>query len=226
MIAIRKKMFVGVFAVALFAFGATAASALADTDTWVPPAWAAKSSSTTFSDPSTGLAVTCTTNTASGNSIGTGPDIGALAMKAPTFKNCTDSLGGADTVKPKSSGWTISFISDIGNAKCPSGTGTDDGGGSDCVVIGVPQNAAVINVGGLPGCTLTVQPGGATSVGATVSDPGGKTKDTFTLSGGPEDQLSYSATPSTCLGITGGTAFFSGTYTLSAPNSGVLVDTP
>jgi hypothetical protein len=137
-------------------------------------------------------------------------------MTAPKFSACTDSLGGTDTVKTAASGWTVSFVSDSANPGCPAGTGNDDLGGSDCVVIGVPQNAATIVLGSV-GCTLTIQPGGPTTVGATVSDPGGTTKDTFALSSQP---LTFSGCG------TSGTANFSGTYTMSAPNGGILVDNP
>lgn len=184
-------------------------------DKWVKganSAWAASSSSTTF--VSSVITITCKKDTASGSSVGAGPDIGFLAMNAPTFKSCTDNLGGTDTVTTTKTGWKIAFISDIGNKACPAGTGKDETSGGDCVVITVPKDAAKIVLGSL-GCTLTVQPSGPTNVGATVSDPGGTTKDKFTLS---NQSVAYSGCS------TSGTAKFSGTYTLSKPNNGVLVD--
>lgn len=176
-------------------------------------AWTATSSKTTF--VSSVVTITCTKNTASGSTVGSGPDIGFLAMNAPTFSSCTDNFGGTDTVKTKATGWKIAFVSDIGNKACPAGTGKDETSGGDCVVITVPKDAATIVLGSL-GCTLTVQPSGPTNVGAKVKDPGGTTKDTFTLS---NQSVSYSG----C--ATSGTAKFSGTYTLHSPNGGVLVDT-
>jgi hypothetical protein len=134
------------------------------------------------------------------------------------FSNCKDSLGGTDKVTTAASGWTVHFFSDtgtVGTGKCPAGTGKDETSGSDCVVIGVPKNAATIAVGG-GACTLTVQPNGPTTVGAKVTDPGGTAKDTFTLTSQP---LSFAG-----CGVISGSAAFSGTYTLSAPNGGVLVD--
>ena len=209
-------MFVVLFAAALCALGVGATSAMAaGEDTWVPPKWSASSGSTTFvSGP---LTITCTKNTAGGNTIGQGPDEGALPMSPPKFQSCTDSFGGTDTVKSASKGWTVSFVSDSADAGCPSGTGSDESGGSDCVVLGVPQNAAVITVGSL-GCTVTVQPGGPTTVGATVNDPGGKTKTSFVISNAP-------LIASGC-GATNQASTFTATYTLMQPNSGILVDTP
>ena len=209
------KLFAGLFAGALLAFAMTAGTALASAgseDSWAPPKWAAASKSTTFT--SSLVTVTCTNDTAGGNSIGSGPDAGALAMSAPKFSGCTDSLGGTDTVTTKATGWTVSFVSDSADAGCPAGTGNDEAGGSDCVVIGVPQNAATIVLGSV-GCSLTIQPGGATTVGATMADAGGKTKDSFTLNSQP---LTFSGCG------TSGSATFSGTYTLSSPNGGVLID--
>ncbi|MBV9166192.1 MAG: hypothetical protein JO321_09645 [Solirubrobacterales bacterium] len=48
-----------------------------------------------------------------------------------------------------------------------------------------------------------------------MTDPGGTTKDKFTLS---NQTVSFSGCG------TSGTAKFSGTYTLKSPNGGVLVD--
>jgi hypothetical protein len=155
-------------------------------------------------------------NTAGGSSTGAGPDRGVLAANAPKFSSCHDNFGGTDTVTTKATGWQGAFVSDSGNAKCPTGTGKDETSGGDCVVIDVPQNAATINVGGLGLCKLTVQPSGPTTVGAKVADPGGTTKDKFTLA-------SQAITYKGC-GVASGTAHFSGTYTLHIPNSGVLVD--
>jgi hypothetical protein len=190
--------------------GATGASALV----WQKGAnkpWAASSPKTTF--VSSVITITCDKNTAGGSTVGSGPDIGFLAMNAPMFSECTDNLGGTDTVTTKASGWKVAFYWDKTNAACPSGTG---GGKSlHCVVLQVPKDAATIDLGSL-GCTLTVQPSGPTKVGATAKAPGGTTKDTFTLS---NQSVAYSGCG------TSGTAKFSGTYTLSKPNNGVLVAT-
>lgn len=217
MLKTKRMKIVAALAGALCTFGGVAAIAIAagSEDKWAAganQAWAASSTKTTF--VSSVITVTCKTNTAGGTSVGSGPDIGALAMTAPKFSSCTDSLGGTDTVKTVTSGWTVSFISDKGNAKCPAGTGKDETSGKDCVVLAVPKSAATIVLGSL-GCTLTVQPAAASAVGATASDPGGTKKDTFTLA-------SQALTFSGC--GTSGSAAFSGTYTLSKPNAGVLVD--
>jgi hypothetical protein len=172
-------------------------------------AWAASSPKTTF--VSSVVTITCKKNTAGGSTVGSGPDIGFLAMNAPTFKSCTDSLGGTDTVTPKTTGWKVAFYWDKTNAHCPSGTG--GGKALHCVVLTVPKDADTIKLNSL-GCTLTVQPSGPTDVGATAKAPGGTTKDTFTLT---NQSVAYSG----C--ATSGTAKFSGTYTLSKPNGGVLV---
>jgi hypothetical protein len=217
MLRTRRRKFTAVFtgALCILGIGATVAIGAAE-DTWVAganSAWAASSSKTTFT--SSVVTVTCTTNTAGGSSVGAGPDVGALTMNAPKFSNCKDNAGGSDTVTTSATGWKVSFVSDVGNASCPAGTGKDETSGGDCVVILVPQKAATIKLGTL-GCTLTVQPSGPTNVGATAKDPGGTTKDTFTLTNQP---LKYSG-----CGVLNGSSAFSGTYTLSAPNAGVLVD--
>ncbi|MBV8942090.1 MAG: hypothetical protein JO321_09650 [Solirubrobacterales bacterium] len=71
------------------------------------------------------------------SSVGPGPDAGALAMNAPTFRTCKDSLGGTDMVTT-ASGWKVNFVSDTGNGACPAGTGKDETSGSDCVVLTRP----------------------------------------------------------------------------------------
>jgi hypothetical protein len=217
MLRTRKRKFIALFTGALCVIGISAAAAIgAAEDKWSAGAnlaWAASSSKTTFT--SSVVTVTCTTNTAGGSSVGAGPDVGALTMNAPKFSSCKDNLGGTDTVTTIATGWKVSFVSDLGNTACPTGTGKDETSGSDCVVILVPQKAATIKLSTL-GCTLTVQPSGPTNVGATVSDRGGTTKDTFTLTSRP---LKFSG-----CGVVSGSSAFSGTYTLSAPHAGVLVD--
>jgi hypothetical protein len=217
MLRTRRRKFIALFTGALCVLGISAAVAIgAAEDQWAAGAnqsWAASSSKTTFT--SSVVTVTCTTNTAGGSTVGAGPDAGALTMNAPKFSTCKDNLGGTDTVTTIATGWKVSFVSDVGNAACPAGSGKDETSGSDCVVVLVPQNAATIKLSSL-GCTLTVQPSGPTNVGATVRDPGGTTKDTFTLTNQP---LKFSG-----CGVVSGSSAFSGTYTLSAPNAGVLVD--
>jgi hypothetical protein len=212
----KTKLIVGLGGLlCMFAACTTIALAAGSDDTWSKGAnspWAATSSKTTFT--SSVVTITCTVNKAGGSSVGSGPDIGPLAMNAPTFSSCTDNLGGTDTVTTKATGWKVAFISDNGNTKCPAGSGKDETSGSDCVVITVPLKAATIVVNAL-GCTLTVQPAAATHVGALVKDPGGTTKDSFILTNQP---IQFSGCG------TSGTANFSGTYKLTAPNSGVLVD--
>lgn len=204
---------------ALCAFGGVAAVAIAagSEDKWVAganTAWAATSTKTTF--VSSVITITCTTNTAGGTSVGAGPDNPALVMTAPQFRSCKDNLGGTDTTTTTATGWTVAFVSDKPNAKCPAGTGNDETSGTkDCVLLGVPKAAAKLVLGSL-GCTLTVQPIAATIVAASASDPGGTKKDTFTLTSQP---LKFSG-----CGVLNGSAAFSGTYTLSKPNAGVLVD--
>jgi hypothetical protein len=196
----------------LAACAAVAMAATSTEDHWAAGAnssWSASSPKTTF--VSSVITITCTTNTAGGSTVLAGPDRGFIAMNAPKFSNCHNNLGGTDTVTTKSSGWQIAFVSDAALSKCRT---TDETSGGDCVVVHVPQNAATIKDSTL-GCTLTVQPGGATNLRATVHDPGGTTKDTFTLSSQP---VSFSGCG------TSGTASFSGTYTLHSPNNGVLVD--
>ncbi len=214
----RRLAVLSVTFTAVLAGGAAAAVAVTagSDDTWTAganKAWAASSPKTTF--VSSVITVSCTKNTAGGSSVSTGPDKGALAMNAPTFSSCKDTLGGTDTVTTLKTGWKVAFVSDLGNAKCPKGTGKDETSGGDCVVITVPKDGATIKLGGLGGCILTVQPNGPGMVGASATDPGGTTKDTFKLTSQP---VAFSGCG------TSGTAKFSGTYTLSAPNGGVLVD--
>lgn len=197
-----------------FAIGSAVAIAASE-DHWAAganKAWAASSHKTTFT--SSVVTITCAVNRAGGSSVGPGPDVGPLAMKAPTFASCKDNLGGTDTVTTITSGWKVAFVSDKGNAKCPTGTGKDETGGGDCVVVKVPKDAAKIKLGTLM-CTLTVQPNGPTTVGAKATDPGGTTADTFKLT---NQKLAFRGCK------TSGTARFSGTYKLLAPHGGVLVD--
>ena len=211
----RTKRFVALFAGILIGGGIAGGVAVAvttgDPDTWNIN-WSASSSKTTFT--STVITVTCTSNTAGGPNIGSRPDIGFLAMSPPSFKNCTDNLGGTDTVTVKTSGWKLADISDTTNAACPQGTGNDETSNADCIAITVPQDSATIKSTKLT-CTVTTTPTAAENVGASVSDPGGTTKDTFTLTN--------QSVPFSCGGVPG-TAMFSGTYTLLAPDGGVLVD--
>jgi hypothetical protein len=213
----RTKRFVALFAGVLIAAGAAAAVAVAvtdnDPDTWNIN-WSSSSSKTTFT--SSVLTVTCTTNTASGQNIGSRPDLGFLTMAPPKFQNCTDNLGGTDTVTVKTTGWKVADFSDTTNAACPSGTGNDETTNADCIAVTVPQNSTTIQTSA-PSltCTITTTPTAAENVGATVSDPGGSTKDTFTFTNVP--------VPFACGAITG-TASFSGTYTLLQPDGGRLVD--
>jgi hypothetical protein len=198
---------------AVLAVGVGAATATSAGLKWkkgANQAWAASSPKTTFT--SSVITISCTKNTAGGKSVGSGPDIGFLAMNAPKFSSCKDSLGGTDTVTTKASGWKVAFYWNKGNSACPSGTG--GGKATHCVVITVPKDGATITVGGLGGCKLTVQPNGSTNVGASATAPGGTTKDKFTLT---SQSINYSG-----CGVSG-TAKFSGTYTLSKPNGGVLV---
>jgi len=218
MLGTRKRTLTAAVGGALAIIAVCAGVAIgASEDKWAAGAnlpWTASSPKTTF--VSSVATVTCTTNSASGPTVGAGPDVGALAMNAPKFSNCKDNLGGTDTVTTASSGWKVSFVSDLGNSKCPSGTGKDETSGGDCVVVLVPRRAATIIVGGLNACPITVQPNGPTNVGAKATDPGGTTKDTLVLSNQP---VAF-----TGCGVLSGTAKFSGTYTLKSPHNGVLVD--
>jgi hypothetical protein len=218
MLKTRKRKLIALCAGALSILTVGAAVAVAASeDTWAKganTAWAASSSLTQFQVLGL-IGNHCTSNTAGGTSVGAGPDNPPLAAKAPQFNNCTDTAGQEDDVTTIAAGWKVQFQSDKKNAKCPGGAGSDETSGADCVAITVPKNAATVLFGGLGDCKLTVQPNGPTIVYASVSDPGGTTKNTFTLTNQPLQVSGCGA---------GGSATFSGTYTLSAPNGGVLVD--
>lgn len=211
----RKLAVLSVSVISICAAGAAVATTAATGATalkWAKganQAWTATSSKTTFA--TTALTTTCKSNTAGGSSVGSGPDIGALAMNPATFKSCTDTLNGTDTVTSKATGWKVAFYWATSNAHCPTGTG--GGKATHCVVLTIPKDAATIKINSL-GCTVTVQPSGGTFVGAAAKAPGGTTKDTFTITNRP---VSYSGCSMS------GTAKFSGTYTLKSPNGGVLV---
>jgi len=214
----RTKRFIAVFAGAVCVVGAGAVAAGAfgsgDPDQW-QIRWASVSGHTVFT--SSVLVVTCASNTAGGPDIGPGPDLGTpLAMNPPTFKSCTDNLGGTDTVTVNPSGWTFSDLSDTTNAACPSGTGNDETTNADCIVIGVPANSTTITSTASLACggTITTTPGAGESIGASVSDPG-NAQDKFTLTGQP--------VPFQC-GVVTGTATFDGTYKLLNPDGGAIVD--
>ena len=203
-------------ALCLIGAGAVIAGAFGsgDPDQWQIK-WSAQSGNTVFT--SSVLNVTCKSNTAGGPDIGPGPDLGTpLAMNPPTFKNCTDNLGGTDTVTVNPSGWTFTDISDTTNPACPSGTGNDETTDADCIVIGVPQNSTTITSTASLACggSITTTPSAPEDVGASVSDPG-NAPDKFTLTNQP--------VPFSC-GLVTGTAQFNGTYKLLAPDQGILVD--
>lgn len=210
----RKSRIAAVSAGAIAIFGVVVPVAVsASADTWVKGAnraWSASSRDTNF--VSSSITVTCKTDTMGGSTVGPGPDIGFLAMNAPQFSNCDDNLGPHDTVTTKKTGWKVAFYWEKANAHCPAGTG--DGKTLHCVVITVPKDAATIFERGFA-CTMTLQPNGATQLGATAKAPGGTTKDTFAISKAP---LAYSGCG------TSGTFKFSGIYTLQSPNGGVLVN--
>jgi hypothetical protein len=218
----RSKRFIVVFAGALCVIGASAVAAVGissagDPDTYQYH-WKATSSQTTFT--SSVLNVTCTGNTAHGPDFGSGPDLGFIAMKAPTFTNCTDNLGGTDTVTVNQNGWSEAQFSDTTNAACPSGTGNDETTDADCIGVGVPQNSTTITSTAALACggSITTTPSASEVVGASVTDnpgPTGLTPDTFTLTNQP--------VPFQC-GVVTGTATFNGTYTLLFPDAGAIVD--
>lgn len=198
------------------ALGGTIALAAGTDDVWGPgqanQAWSASSPTTTFT--ASGVTITCTTNTAGGSSTGANPDAGPLAMDPPMFSNCSDSLGGMDTVTP-GGGWTASFVSDAGNMACPPGTGTDENSNAkDCIVIGVPQGGETITVGGAGGCTIII---GATSVGGTLTEnsPPGSDSLQFT-------NVSIPISGGTC-GIPG-PATWNATYTVAPVGGPYLED--
>ena len=215
----RSKRFIVVLAGALCLTAATAVAAVAistqgDPDSWQIK-WATVSGHTVFT--SSVLTVTCASNTANGPDLGPGPDPAApLAMNPPTFKSCTDNLGGTDTVTVNQSGWTFSDLSDTTNAACDPGTGNDETTNADCVVIGVPANSTTITstVSLACGGQIVTTPGAGENVGASVSDTG-TTATAFKLTNQP--------VPFQC-GVVTGTATFNGTYTLRNPDGGALVD--
>jgi len=217
----RSKRFIVVFAgvLGLVGAGAVAAGAFGsgDPDQWQIK-WSSQSGKTTFT--SSVLTVTCTVNSAGGPDIGPGPDLSSpLALNPPVFKNCTDNLGGTDTVTVNQSGWTFQDISDNTpdpSLNCPSGTGNDEATDADCISIGVPQNSTtIVSTASLAcGGTITTTPTGPVNVGASVSDTG---------SGPDKFTLTNQSVPFSC-GVVSGTATFSGTYKLLAPDQGVLVD--
>jgi hypothetical protein len=219
----RKLAVLSAGVLSILAIGTGIAIAAGSEDTWAVganSAWSATSAKTTFVAGGNVVTITCTTNTGGGSSTGPGPDNPALPMNAPQFSHCKDNFGGNDTVTTNPAGWTVQFFSDtgtVGTGKCPTGTGKDETSGKDCVVLGVPQNAATVVVAGLGACKITVQPNGPTTVGASVSDLGGTKKDTFTLTKQPLQAQG-------CGIPVNSTSTFTGTYTLKTPNNGVLVD--
>src|SRR5579859_6936375 len=127
-------------------------------------------------------------------------------MNPPTFRNCTDNLGGTDTVTVNPSGWTFYDVSEgagptdplSGNPACPSGTGNDETTNADCVAIGVPQNSTTITSTASLACggSITTTSTGPEIIGASVTDSG-TSPTKFTLTNQP--------VPFTC-GLVTGTA--------------------
>lgn len=175
--------------------------------------WSAQSGNTTW--VTSLFTITCHSNTFGGPDIGPGPDLGTpIAMNPLTFSSCTDSLGGTDTVTVNATGWTQSLISESTDPACPAGTGNDETTDADCLVLGVPQNSTSIVSTALP-CTIVTTPQAGENVGASVADPG-TSPTTFTLTNQP--------VPFTCGTLASGTANYSGTYTLKAPDAGAVSD--
>jgi hypothetical protein len=224
----RKKfiaLFIGPLVTLAIAAAAVAASVATPEDHWntgvANKAWAVAltlGSKATFA--SSVLTITCTSSTASGSTVGPAPDSGPQVMNPPTFTNCTDTgaVTAPVTVSTNSTNgsWTLTTVSDVGNTKCPAGTGKDETTGKDCQLITVPKGGATVTFGKPLNCTLTVSPSGTTTVPLTVKDPGGTTPTSFTIN--------KAKVPFAGCGLPPSTGLQSGSYTMSAPNNGVVFD--
>ena len=224
MLKTKRSKLVGLSVVVLCAIGAGTAIAAntATDDHWNAGAnqpFASQLASGSLAKfTSTLVTITCTNSTASGASIGAGPDV-ILPMNRPTFNDgtapCTTNLGATATVTTAGT-WHIVNISDASTSHCPAGTGGDETtGNGDCQLIVIPQDGVKVKFSAPLLCTLTIAPSGHVIVPLTVSDPGGTTPSTFTVDN--------AQVPFTGCG-TSGTGTQTGTYVLTAPNGGVVFD--
>lgn len=137
------------------------------------------------------LTMTCTksatTFVLSTDETGLGP---FPLKKPPTFTNCTDNVGGTDTVKGTGT-WTTTY----------NNAGTDGISGNS-ISITIPSNGQTITSTAFPNCTLTISPGAATTVTGAYNNAG---LLTFT-----NQSIPYSAAGAGCPGgPTSGTGTFS-----------------
>jgi len=217
MLKARNKRFLVMAAGSACALTLGAAVAFAATDdTWASGANSAWSGGLTTGVKAVFKAsfatISCTTSSVGGSSTGAAPDAGQLTSNQPTFTGCTDQNNTAVTISVHGT-WQVGFYSDSQPSVCS--TSTDETSGSDCLDITIPQGGVTFTE---LGCSITISPNGPTDIAASVSDPGGTTPDTATITNA---SIPYSASGFLC---SNGTGTENVEYTLSSPNSGVLVD--
>lgn len=148
-----------------------------------------------YSATLSGITVTTTCRTSS--LAGTTPATGLIAFKIspPTYSNCTDSLGGTDTVTTKGK-WALAF-KDAPNDESGEKPG-------DKLNLTIPKAGATLTSSAAPGCVITVAPSAPAKITATYDD----------VNTGKYTNVSIPfATNSACPGgATTGTATFNATY--------------
>jgi hypothetical protein len=158
-------------AVVLGVAGASAALAgpalaitVRDSITPANTAFTATSSNVTFSatvDPVGTVTVTCASSEIDGttpSSTTPGSElIFTLDPTAPTFSNCTDNVGGTDTVTTRPH-WVLKYV-DSPKAKA------NEKPGDDRMMLGIQQRGIAIESTAAPGCIVTASPDGVSWLG-------------------------------------------------------------
>jgi hypothetical protein len=150
---------------ALAAWGAPALlAATGDTDDSISPAstaFTARSSSVTVSATVSGITVTatCTASSISGKTPASG--LTKFTISPPTFQNCTDNVGGTDTVTTSGT-WKLKFH-DAANDETAEAPG-------DKLMLTIPLAGATLTSTAAPGCVITLAPTKAATVSASYDD--------------------------------------------------------
>lgn len=195
MIRISKKMALTASLTAVVVgLGTGVAFAAGDTDDNINRAstnfTAANTTNIVFRGTVNGVPVTVTckspsSTTPSSSISGTTPasGLGPVNINNPSFTNCTDSLGGFDTVKTNSVNgfWQVTFIDSTAFGE---ETQTEPNSG-DSLQVTIPKAGATFTSSAIPGCTITAAPTVSANIIGAYDDVNGLsfTNASFPVSG-------------------------------------------
>lgn len=159
--------------------------------------------------PLTGIVSTCAGSTTTFQLTTKGGGLGPFTIANPTFTSCTDNLGGNDTLTSNSTNgpWTATYVNSAGSPA------------ADQIQIGIPTAGQTLVSSVVPGCTITVDPGGPGSISGSYDNAGNL--------GFSNQSLNYTAV-GTCPpnGPGSGTATFSTALKTGATGSPVYTVSP